>query len=359
MSSFWKDNWDETKQRFVDWWDHKRVLIGHWAAGIDADRTIHEAPDPGPAASLEERYTNAVWRAGQNHYELSRRVFPLDILPVAETDLGPGSLCLYLGCDPGFSERTVWYHPCITDSNRDVPLAFDPQQRWWQVQEAIISRCVQKSDGKYCVGIPDLAEGVDILASLRGTEALLMDMLDDPEWVRQKLGEIDAAYVEVYQRVFDSVHSNEDGCAFRAFCLWSPGRVAKVQCDSAAMLSPAMFREFCVPHLESQCAWLDHSMFHLDGTQCIVHLEALLEIESLDAIEWTPQAGLPGGADEQWHAMYHKILNAGKSLQIVGVRPHEIMPLLNAVGTEGIYILTDFSNEAECERVSRQIDTLR
>ena len=40
-----------------------------------------------------------------------------------------------------------------------------------------------------------------------------------------------------------------------------------------------------MPALSEQCQWLDNSMFHLDGSQCIVHLDALLEIDALDAIE--------------------------------------------------------------------------
>ena len=38
-----------------------------------------------------------------------------------------------------------------------------------------------------------------------------------------------------------------------------------------------------------QCRWLDHSLYHLDGTQALHQLPALLAIEELDAIEWTPQ----------------------------------------------------------------------
>ena len=40
--------------------------------------------------SLEERYCNAAVRASENHYRLSRSVFPLDILPGAITDLRAG-----------------------------------------------------------------------------------------------------------------------------------------------------------------------------------------------------------------------------------------------------------------------------
>ncbi len=354
-----KDNWNRTKQHFVDWWDHKGFVVGTWESGITRKSPNFQNIKHGQEVSLLQQYTNAKRRAERNHYELSLRSFPLDILPFSDTDIGPGSLCIYLGCKPDFAEDTVWYHPCIVNGDKYPPLTFDPQQEWWQIHEAIIYECIQKAQNNYFVGIPDLAEGVDILASLRGTEKLMMDMIDMPGWVKQKLDEIDTAYFEVYQRIYDIVHVEDEGCVFRAFCLWSPGRVAKVQCDIAAMLSPMMFKEFSVPYLKKQCSWLDHSMFHLDGTQCIVHLDALLQIEQLDAIEWTPQSGLPGGADKEWHEMYKRILDAGKSLQVVGVKPDEIIPLLDSIGTEGVYILSQLENEEQCQNIAKKIENYR
>ena len=53
-------------------------------------------------------------------------------------------------------------------------------------------------------------------------------------------------------------------------------RVAKVQCDFCCMISAAMFREFVVPGLTEQCDRLDHVMYHLDGTQALHQLDALL-----------------------------------------------------------------------------------
>lgn len=100
-----------------------------------------------------------------------------------------------------------------------------------------------------------------------------------------------------------------------------------------------MFREFVVPCISEQCRWLDNSLYHLDGTQAMCHLDALLEIEELDAIEWTPQAGIEPGPHPRWHEMYKKIIDAGKSVQIIPVGPDELKPLLNKIGRDGIYIM--------------------
>ena len=350
----WKSNWAQTQNRFVAWWDHKGLLIGMWGAP-ETGRCIHETvAAPIHPAALEERYCNAAFRAAENHYRLSRSVFPLDVLPCATTDLGPGSLALFLGAKPGFVEDTVWFHPCIEQEPEPEtlpPLRFDPNHAWWRTTEEILRRCTESARGKYIVGCPDLIENMDVLASLRGAQTLLMDMVERPEWVEQKIWEINEAWFAAYQRIYDLIKLEDGSSTFGAFYLWGPGKVAKVQCDSSAMFSPKMYRRFVVPALTAQCEWLDHSLYHLDGTQAMLHLDALLEIGPLDAIEWTPQAGIETGGNKRWHEMYRRILAAGKSVQVVNVEPNEVLPLLDAIGRQGVYMLIQFKDQREAERI--------
>jgi hypothetical protein len=132
-----------------------------------------------------------------------------------------------------------------------------------------------------------------------------------------------------------------------------------VQCDAAAMISPAMFQRFVVPALSEQCEWLDYSLFHLDGEHCIRHLEALLSIDALDGIEWTPNPKVPSGGSPAWYGMYRQILDAGKSVQAVGVKPEEVLPLLDAVGGKGMYIMTTFESEAQAEEMAKNVEPYR
>ena len=152
---------------------------------------------------------------------------------------------------------------------------------------------VEWSRGRYLAGCPDLVEGLDILASLRASEPLLCDLVERPAEVEARLAEIQQAWFEVYARIYEIIRQPDGSSAFHAFYLWGPGKTAKLQCDISAMISPRMFKRFMVPILNQQCAWLDQALYHLDGHQCLVHLDALLSIEGLDAIEWTPD---PGGA---------------------------------------------------------------
>ena len=357
----WKSNWAETRQHMLDWWDRKGLVIGQW----DPPRgeTPHEeVEDPGPAFSREYYHSDPLFRARCNHWGLAHSDFPADILPISDTNIGPGTLALYLGCKPEFASGTVWYHPTMDQVEEPAnlpPLRFDPENRWWKITEATLREAMRLSRGRYLVGCPDLIENIDILASLRDNNVLLMDMAVRPDWVDEKMREINRAFFEAYSRIYDIIREEDGSSSFEAFRIWGPGKTAKLQSDASAMISPAMFDRFVAPALKEQCDWLDNSLFHLDGHQCICHLDSLLAIESLDAIEWTPDPQVPDGGDPHWYPMYRKILAAGKSLQIVSIAPRQIIPLLDAVGGKGIYILTGFHNRAEAEEIVRKAEQYR
>jgi hypothetical protein len=175
-----------------------------------------------------------------------------------------------------------------------------------------------------------------------------MDLLERPDWVKDQIARINQCFFEVYDAMLPYARDSWGGTTYTAFGLWAQGKVAKVQCDFSCMISSKMFQEFVVPSLTEQCAWIDYSMYHLDGTTALHHLDSLLEIEPLDAIQWTPGAGHPGGGSPEWYDIYRRIKAAGKSVQAIDVAPAEIAPLIDAVGPEGMYILvTGCATETE------------
>jgi len=360
MCVAWKESWAETRQHFVDWWNHTGLVVGHWGA---VPRSVRREPAmaSGPARSVEYWYTQPRFRAEASHSRLAGQSFPLDILPMPETNVGPGSLALLLGSEPGFSNETVWFKPCIAPAapENHPPLRFDPANRWLRLHEEQMRECMALGRGKYLVGCPDLIENIDILAALREPQLLLFDLVQRPEWVERKVWEINDTWFQSYQRLYDIIRLPDGSSCFDAFRLWSPGKVAKVQCDASAMFSTDMFARFVAPALTAQCEWLDNSMFHLDGHQCIQHLDVLLGIGPLDAIEWTPDPQVPSGGSPHWYPMYRRILAAGKSVQAIGIKEREVEPLLDAVGPKGMYLMLDIATEEEAERVARVVQRFR
>ena len=358
MGDIWKDNWEETKQHFVDWWQRKGIVMttSLWMNQYPREEPWADVPDPGQASSMEMYYTDVDWRVKHYRYELSRSEFVLDTIPRAGAELGPGSLGLFLGAEPDFTKETVWYKPCIDDPENHPPLKFDPENRWWKLSIEMTRKLVEASGGNFIVGLPDLIENIDTVAALRDTQKLMFDLVERPAWVKKKIEESDAAWFKAYDGLYEIAKMPDGSSCFEPFMLWGPGKVAKLQSDACAMISPEMFDEFVVPSLTKQCEWLDHSMYHLDGTQAVVHLDALLKIEALDAIEWTPQAGKPTGSDPVWWDMYKKILDGGKSIQVVGAMKSQVPEMIKKLGTKGFYIeMGDLADVKEAEEFRKSI----
>ena len=360
----WKPNWTETRRHFCDWWAQQGLVLtaGRFPAVKPHEILPHPGEPPTSADDYSYYHKHPEWRAQVNHCLLAQNDYPADSLPLAHTDIGPGSLALLLGSEPGFSPNTVWFEAALQNEAAPEalpPLTFDPENVWLRMHLETARACAALGRSKYAVGCPDLVENIDILAALRDPQVLLMDMIERPEWVEQKVWEINQVWFEAYSRIYDAIKLDDGSACWGAFGLWGPGKTAKVQCDASAMFSPAMFRRFVVPALTEQCEWLDYSMFHLDGHQCLCHLDHLLAIESLDAIEWTPDPKVPSGGSLHWAKMYRRILDAGKRVQILNAEPDEIEPVLDAIGTDGVFFLNGNMSRENADRYEAVFERVR
>jgi hypothetical protein len=125
------------------------------------------------------------------------------------------------------------------------------------------------------------------------------------------------------------------------------------------MISQKDFRRFALPYLREQCQRIDYTLYHLDGVDALRHLDAVLEIEKLKAVQWTPGAGQPQGGNPCWYDLYRRIRKAGKSVMPCWVEPQELRPLLDQVGPEGLNILMHFRSEREIDKAVRIAEGFR
>lgn len=208
------------------------------------------------------------YRIKATEHKMARMFFGGEAFPCFDTEIAPGDLALYLGSGPFFQENTkvVWHRPSISDPDKANPLTFSPNSKWWKFHRRLIAEAVRHGQGRFLVGVPDLIEGLDTLASLRGTTGLALDLFRRPKWVHARLGEITDLYLTYFDAIHRMIRDELDGNAYSILRIWGPGRTAKVQCDFSAIISPAMFREFALPYLGEQWDRLDFTPYHLDGT---------------------------------------------------------------------------------------------
>lgn len=311
-----KENWEETQERFIAWWNHSNL-----------DRPLMRvvAKRKFPLEDLEESWEPKT--PEDNHLEVDRKVIDLrnyckthsfmaESFPALDINLGAGSMAVYLGSEPQFTWETIWFKECIDDLERWHPLKYDPENVWLKKHINAIKRAQELAKGDFFITIPDIVENMDILSSMRGAQNLCFDIMDEPELIKLFIDQIDKLYFKYYDEFYDIVKGEDGSSSYTVFNIWGPGRVAKIQCDYSAMISPDQFSEFVVPSLSKQCQNLDFSLYHLDGPDAIRHVDALMDIEELNALQWTAGAGQPDGASEKWYPLYDKVIAANKSLWI-------------------------------------------
>jgi hypothetical protein len=344
--NLWKENWAESRQRYLDWWAGKGLVLSMWGH-IDKEGAPHaRAAQAAPASDWNQFWFDPEWRADYLDYTLAHSSFKADMLAVANTHLGPGSLAAILGSELEGGEDTIWIHQRPEQSDA---LELDENNRWWRLHMDLVRACKQRAQGHYFVGCPDLIEGLDTLASLRGTQPVLLDMIDRPEELERQLQAVNDIWFEVFERIYQEIQVDGEMC-FCYFSLWAPGRMAKLQCDLSGMISPRNYRRFVLPYIREQCQKLDYAMYHLDGVDAVRHLDSLLGIQELNAIQWTPGVGQPQGGDPCWYDLYKRIRAAGKAVMPSLVEVSELQPLLDAVGPDGLNILMNFTSERDVEK---------
>jgi 5-methyltetrahydrofolate--homocysteine methyltransferase len=236
-----------------------------------------------------------------------------EAIPNVSPDLGPNCLALYLGCRAKDGEDTVWFEPCI-ESPEKARYELLPDNFYWNFTIRLAKEQLHFGKGKFLTSFPDLIEGLDTLAAMRGTQLFLYDLIERPDWVQDSLKRVTQSYFDCYDFLYDLIKDDTGGSHFWA---WAPGRIAKLQCDISAMISPRMFGEFMIPVLREMTGRLDYCIYHWDGPGAIPHHDNLLSIPGIDAIQWTSGAGAEPVWDDRWWPFYHKTLDAGKKIMLL------------------------------------------
>lgn len=348
----WKSNLEETKQRYINWWNHKGIILNMWEHFQEGVQPHAEIMPPAPAKDLSQKWFAPQWRAEYLDWYVAHSSLKADILPVANTQLGPGSLAAILGGVFEGGEDTIWIHPNpdFTDE-----IVFNPEHPNWILHKELLKACKAKANGHYFVGMPDLMEGLDVLAALKGTDRVLLDTVMQPEILEQQMQQINDIYFKVFDELYDIIREGDE-MAFCYFSSWAPGKMSKLQSDISTMISQDDYRRFVQPFIREQCQKIDYTLYHLDGVGAMHHLPALLEIEELNAIQWTPGVGEPQGGSPKWYDLYKKILAGGKSVMACWVTLDELKPLLDHIGADGVHLEMDFHNEKEVEQAMRIVE---
>jgi len=279
--------------------------------------------------------------------------------PLFWPNFGPDMFAALLGAEMRYSEDSSetswidWSNPVLGDYGLLDSLAVSPESLFHRKLLDITRAAAQRGAGRYLVGITDLHAGFDALVALRGgPDRASLDLVDFPEGVTAAMGLLFKAWKQCYDEYLSMVAPTQKGTS-SWMGLYGAGKTFPVQNDFSCLVSPVAYRRFFLDELLQEIEYLDASIYHLDGPEALQHLDVLLGIGRLNAIQWV--AGARSRREEgieTWFPLYRKIQAAKKAI-VVYPFPEEVPLVLKELSPEGLLLHVACATRDEAEKVMK------
>jgi hypothetical protein len=330
-----KADYERSKERIDAFWE--RELIDRPVVQFGLARPPKEwVPLPlAHHASPAERWLDAGYQAELHLASLSNHEFLGDTMPVAWPNLGPEVFSAFYGCPIHFGDYgTSWTEPILEDWDQAAGLTLDENNPYLRKLHEMTDAFLEVGKGKFITGMTDWHPGGDAVAALRDPQNLALDLLAHPQEVKSLLDRLEADYYRLYDLFYAKLRA-----AGQPISTWttlvSEKKFYVPSNDFSIMVSSRMFDEFFLPGLARECRFLDRSIYHLDGPGALRHLDSILAIPELDALQFVPGAGNEGFA--RWVDVYRRAQSAGKAIQVL-CDWHEIDFIVETLDPHGVFL---------------------
>lgn len=281
-----------------------------------------------------ERWLDVEYRAECDAKRISNYEYHYDAMPVVFPNLGPEIFSAWCGCPYHFGETTTWSEPVVKSWQDDFDkCALNKEHPLYKALEKYTDCLLALGKGNFIVGLTDFHPGGDHLAALRDPANLCMDLLDDPEGVKRALSKSYDEYFHVYDVFFHKLKQ-----AGMPISSWLQG-ISKEKyyipsCDFSYLIGNEQFEEFFLPGIVRECNHYDHTIYHLDGIAALRHLDSILQIKKLGAVQWVCGAGHEGYA--KWIDVYRRIQAKGKGV-FLNIHLSELDLVFDTLRPDGIW----------------------
>lgn len=285
--------------------------------------------------TIEQWWLDVQFRVDLAQADLSNRLFLGDSLPITYPNFGPEILSSFYGCPMHFGDYgTSWSDPILPEWSLADAIHLDWQHpfllRLYELTDALI----EAGRGKWITGMTDWHPGGDNLAALRDPQNLALDMLENLDAVKALLARLEPDYYKIYDSFYNKLRAA--GLPITSWLsLIHDGRFYIPSNDFSIMISKRMFDEIFLPGIVRECQFLDRSIYHLDGPGALRHLDSILAIPELNALQWVFGAGNAGY--HRWVWVYQKAQQAGKGIQ-VDCTLSEVELVTQTLDPHGVYL---------------------
>lgn len=310
-----KPDFEEVRQRYEAWWDCAivdRPLVSIYYPRPEEQQGRITKPKP---SSLKASWLDVEYQVERACAEVSNLVYYADALPVRYPNLGPSIFSTFYGCELEYGEETTWSRPILKSWNPDEvgAVRLDTENFFFKKTLELTKAMAEAARGRFIVGYTDLHPGGDAIADFRHSQDLCVDVLFHAAEIRSLCDRI----IEDFFHVYELYHDTLAGYGMPSTS-WLPavcsGRFHIPSNDFSCMISAELFEDLFLPGIERECAYMDRSIYHLDGPNALRYLDRIMDIPKLHAVQWVPGAGREHW--RQWVDVYRRIQQRGKAFTV-------------------------------------------
>jgi hypothetical protein len=348
-------------ERIPDWEQRLARQDAFWACEI-VDRPVccimlpKETPEAAypksDHATVRDRWLDAGYQAEIALATCLNTEYLGDALPHAYPNLGPEAFSAFFGCELEFGEETSWSIPILEDWADVDKVEFSRDNIYWKKIIELTEALLEVGKGVFYTGITDLHPGGDAVAAFRDPHELNYDMLEHPGEVKKLLRYVTDIYEEVYDGYYDRLVAADQPISSWAGIV-SRKRWLIPSNDFSCMISPRMFDDIFLESIVDECRHYEASLYHLDGPDALRHLDTLLAIPKLSAVQWVYGAG--NGRASDWLDVYNRCQTAGKGIQL-GIEPDELDTIMEHLRPAGVWLsVSGVGNREEGEAILTRV----
>jgi hypothetical protein len=299
---------------------------------------------------LKARWFDAEFQVESFIESLKDRVFLAETFPVFWPNLGPEVYAAFYGSELIYQEVTSYSVPLVVEWEDVAKIRLDIANGYFRKLEEMTRLALTQCAGRFLVGYTNLHPGADCAAAWRDPQNLCMDLLCSPEEVKKLIALATADFQKVFDH-FDAMLKAQRQLSVTWMGIPSFGKLHIPSCDFSAMISAEHFRQFCLPALIQEVKPMTHNIFHLDGSGVARHLDCILELPEVNAIQWVQGMGR-NVPILQWVPLLKRIQAAGKSV-VVDLQVSELEPFIAAMDPEGVLLCISADPQIQPDIIKR------
>jgi hypothetical protein len=154
-------------------------------------------------------------------------------------------------------------------AQRPVVPEFTEANPWVAKMLEFIPALVERSAGRYPVGVTLMRGISDLLSALYGGADFVLRMHDEPEEVHAVVERLTDFWIAFGRSLLDHLPLFHGGTGSLIWGMWCPGKMIWLQEDAAALLSPALYEKFIYPEDCRIAQAFDHCLMHLHPARFI------------------------------------------------------------------------------------------